>query len=216
LLTATLVAIFAPRDTVEADASPLRELSALGNKHVWLTLAIGAVGFGGLFSVYTYLASTMLEVTRVPATLVPVALGIFGAGLTAGNIIVPRFADRALMATAGALLLWSAATLALYTLAAANFWTLLLDVLMIGLGGALGTVLQTRLMDVAGEAQSLAAALNHSAFNTANALGPWVGGMAIAAGYGWTSTGLVGAGLALAGFVIWAIAWMAARPGALA
>ena len=48
--------------------------------------------------------------------------------------------------------------------------------------------------------------LNHSAFNTANALGPWLGGMAVAAGYGWTSTGLVGAGLALAGFVVWAVA----------
>ena len=58
--------------------------------------------------------------------------------------------------------------------------------------GALGAVLQTRLMDVAGDAQSLAAALNHSAFNTANALGPLLAGVAIAAGYGWTSSGLVG------------------------
>jgi DHA1 family inner membrane transport protein len=104
------------------------------------------------------------------------------------------------------LLLWSAATLALYPLAAGNFWTLIIDVLLIGLGGALATVLQTRLMDVAGEAQNLAAALNHSAFNTANALGPWLGGLAVAAGYGWTSTGIVGAGLAIAGFVVWAIA----------
>src|SRR5882757_3468631 len=124
LLTAILVAIFAPRDVVTTGASPLRELSALGRKHVWLTLAIGAVGFGGLFSVYTYLASTMLAVTHTSPALVPVVLCVFGVGLTAGNIIVPRFADRALMATAGGLLLWSAATLALYPLAAVNFWTL--------------------------------------------------------------------------------------------
>jgi DHA1 family inner membrane transport protein len=214
LLTAILIMIFAPRDVVHAEASPLRELSALGRKHVWLTLAIGAVGFGGLFSVYTYLASTMLAVTHVSPALVPVALCVFGVGLTAGNIIVPRFADRALMATAGGLLLWSAAALALYPLAAGNFWTLIVDVLLIGLSGALATVLQTRLMDVAGQAQSLAAALNHSAFNVANALGPWLGGMAIAAGYGWTSTGLVGLGLSLSGFVVWAIAAaLAAREG---
>ena len=203
--------IFAPRDTVHAEASPFRELSALGRKHVWLTLAIGAIGFGGLFSVYTHLASTMLAVTHVSPALVPVALCVFGVGMTAGNIIVPRFADRALMATAGGLLLWSAAALALYPLAAGNFWTLIVDVLLIGLGGALATVLQTRLMDVAGEAQTLAAALNHSAFNTANALGPWLGGMAIAAGFGWTSTGLVGAGLALSGLAVWAIAVALAR-----
>ena len=88
---------------------------------------------------------------------------------------------------------------------------MLLDVLAIGLGGALATVLQTRLMDVAGDAQSLTAALNHSAFNTANALGPWLGGMAIAAGYGWTSTGWVGCGLALAGFAIWLAAWKTSK-----
>lgn len=214
LLTAVLVMIFAPRDTVHAEASPLRELSALGRKHVWLTLAIGAIGFGGLFSVYTYLASTMLAVTHVSPALVPVALCVFGVGLTAGNIIVPRFADRALMATAGGLLLWSAAAMALYPFAAGNFWTLIVDVLLIGLSGALATVLQTRLMDVAGHAQSLAAALNHSAFNIANALGPWLGGMAVAAGFGLTSTGLVGLGLSLSGLVIWAIAAaLAAREG---
>jgi MFS transporter, DHA1 family, inner membrane transport protein len=81
-----------------------------------------------------------------------------------------------------------------------------IDAFLIGLGGALATVLQTRLMDVSGEAQALPAALNHSAFNTANALGPWLGGLAISAGYGWTSTGWVGCGLALAGFAVWLVA----------
>ena len=61
-------------------------------------------------------------------------------------------------------------------------------------------------MDVAGEAQTLAAALNHSAFNVANALGPFLGGLAIAAGFGLTSTGLVGSALALGGLAIWAVA----------
>ena len=204
-LTVTLVAIFAPRDRPDPGASPLRELGALKRRQVWLTLGIGAIGFGGLFSVYTYLASTLMAVTGVSAATVPVALAVFGVGMTAGNLIAPHFADRALMPTAGVLLIWSAIALALYPFAAGHLWSLLLDVTAIGFGGALGTVLQTRLMDVAGDAQALAAALNHSAFNTANALGPWLGGMAIAAGFGWTSTGWVGCGLALAGLGIWAI-----------
>src|SRR5581483_11090342 len=211
LLTATLVAIFAPRDPVDAQASPMRELGALKRGQVWLTLATGAIGFGGLFAVYTYLASTLMAVTGVSAATVPVALAAFGIGMTAGNLIAPHFADRALMPTAGALLVWSALSLALYPFAAGHFWSLLLDVVAVGFGGALGTVLQTRLMDVAGDAQALAAALNHLAFNTANALGPWLGGMAIAAGYGWTSTGWVGCALALAGLGIWAISLRAAR-----
>ena len=204
-LTATLVAIFAPRDRPDAGASPLRELEALRRGQVWLTLATGAIGFGGLFAVYTYLASTLMAVTGVTPTTVPVALAAFGIGMTAGNLIAPHFADRALMPTAGVLLVWSAVSLALYPLAAGQLWSILLDVMAVGFGGALGTVLQSRLMDVAGDAQALAAALNHSAFNTANALGPWLGGMAIAAGYGWTSTGWVGCALALAGLGIWAI-----------
>ena len=205
LLTATLVAIFAPRDRVDPGASPLRELGALKRGQVWLTLATGAIGFGGLFAVYTYLASTLMAVTGVSAAALPAALACFGIGMTAGNLIAPRFADRALMPTAGALLVWSAVALALYPFAAGKLWSILLDVTAVGFGGALGTVMQTRLMDVAGDAQALAAALNHSAFNVANALGPLLGGMAIAAGYGWTSTGWVGCALALAGLAIWAV-----------
>jgi DHA1 family inner membrane transport protein len=201
-LTAVLVAILAPHDAPDPGASPLRELGALKRRQVWLTLGVGAIGFGGMFAVYTYLADTLVRVTGVAPDLIPVALMVFGIGMTAGNLIAPRFADRALLRTAAILLVWSAVALALYPLAAGNWWLMLADVGAIGIGGALGTVLQTRLMDVAGDAQALAAALNHSAFNTANALGPWLGGMAIAAGLGWTSTGLVGCGLALGGLIV--------------
>jgi DHA1 family inner membrane transport protein len=211
LTGAVLIAIYAPRDRPESGASPLRELGALRRPQVWLTLAIGAIGFGGLFSVYTYLASTLMAVTKMTPGSVPLVLAAFGVGMTAGNLVIPKFADRALMRTAGLLLVWSAVVLALYPLAARNAWTVTLDVFAIGVGGALATVLQTRLMDVAGRAQSLAAALNHSAFNIANALGPWLGGMAIAAGFGWTSTGYVGSALAGAGLVVWGISLAADR-----
>ncbi|HWX28623.1 MAG TPA: MFS transporter [Steroidobacteraceae bacterium] len=211
LATAILVAIFIPKAQPDKGASPARELGALRRGQVWLTLAIGAIGFGGVFSVYTYLASTLMAVTAVPVRLVPMVFAAFGVGMTAGNIIVPYFADRAVMRTAGLLLLGSAMTLALYPVAAARFGTVTLDVMAIGFCGALATVLQTRLMDVAGDAQSLAAALNHSAFNVANALGPWLGGLAIAAGFGWTSTGWVGCGLALGGFAAWVIALITDR-----
>ena len=211
LLTVLLVALFAPRDVPHGDASPLRELGALRRVQVWLTLAIGAIGFGGLFCVYTYLATTLTAVTHVSPGFVPVVLAVFGVGMTLGNIVVPWFADRALMRTGGGLLLFSAATLIVFPFAAPSPFWVIGDVFFIGIGGALGTVLQTRLMDVAEDAQALAAALNHSAFNAANALGPFLGGLAIDAGLGWTSTGPVGAALALGGFLVWAIAMWDAR-----
>ena len=211
LVTAILLAMFSPEARHDKGTSPWRELGALKRGQVWLTLIIGAIGFGGVFAVYTYLASTLTAVTAISAHSVPMVLAAFGVGMTAGNIIVPYFAERAVMRTAGLLLLGSAVTLALYPLAAARLGTMTLDVMAIGFFGALATVLQTRLMDVAGDAQTLAAALNHSAFNVANALGPWLGGLSIAAGYGWTSSGWVGCGLALGGFAAWVVALIADR-----
>ena len=211
LATVALVAALAPRDPPQHGASPLKELGALANGQVWLTLGISAIGFGGMFCVYTFVASTMLEVTKTSPAMIPLVLAVFGVGATLGSIIVPKFADRALMPTAATLLLGSAVALALYPLAAHQLWSIALDIFAIGFLGALGAVLQTRLMDVAGEAQGLAASLNHSAFNTANALGPWLGGLAIAAGYGWTSTGWVGALLSLGGFAVLVVAVLVER-----
>ena len=207
VITMALVALFAPRDPAHADASPLRELGALKRVQVWLTLGVGAIGFGGMFAVYAYLASTLQAVTGVGAEILPWVFAVFGVGMFLGNILGAWAADRIGFPAAGGLLLWSAAALALYPFAASNLWAMMVVVFLIGGGGGLGSILQTRLMDVAGDAQTLAAALNHSAFNTANAIGPLLGGMAIAAGYGWTSTAWVGVGLALAGLVIWAVSW---------
>jgi DHA1 family inner membrane transport protein len=152
-----------------------------------------------------------MAVTGVSPALVPVVLAVFGLGLTAGTLVAGWAADRALVPATAGMLLWSAFWLAAFPFAAGNIWAVSLVIFMIGSGGGLGAMLQTRLMDVADDAQTLAAALNHSAFNTANALGPWLGGMAIAAGYGWTSTGWVGAALALGGLAIWIVAVLDAR-----
>ena len=114
-----------------------------------------------MFAVYTYVTSTLEQVTGMPERWIPVVLCVFGLGMTFGNAVLPRFADRALMPTAGAILLWSAIALACFPLVAHDPWLITLDVFCIGIGGALGPVLQTRLMDVAGDAQNLAAALNH-------------------------------------------------------
>lgn len=211
LTCAALVALYAPRDKPDEDAGPLRELRALGRRQVWLTLGIGAVGFGGMFAVYTYLGDTLLEVTQVSGSTLPWVFAVFGLGLTAGTLLFARLADMAQMPAAAGALLWSTLVLALYPLATGNIWTISLLVFLIGCGGGLATVLQTRLMDVAEDAQTLAAALNHSAFNTANALGPWLAGMAIAGGASLSVTGWVGAALAFGGFLIWILAALDAR-----
>ncbi|MDP9897947.1 DHA1 family inner membrane transport protein [Variovorax ginsengisoli] len=185
-----------------AGASPMRELGAFKRKQVWLTLGIAAIGFGGMFSVFSYIKPTLTEVTGLAVGGVPVVLALFGLGMVVGNLIGSRLADKSLMRTIGGLLLYAVVVLTAFSFSAHYLVPMGINVFLIGTTVAIGPALQIRLMDVAGDAQTLAAALNHSAFNMANALGAWLGGMAISAGLGWTSTGWVGALLAVAGFGI--------------
>ncbi|PLP55503.1 MFS transporter [Mesorhizobium loti] len=212
LATFIMVALFAPRDRPDEDASPLRELSAFRNRQVLLTLATAIVGFGGLFAVYSYTASTLLEVTRVDPRVVPLVIGLFGVGMTLGNLVSAWAADKALKPTATVLIIASAAALFAFPYAVGALWSISLVVFLVGCTTGLAIVLQTYLMDVARDAQTLAAAANHSAFNVANALGPWLAGLAISAGYGFPSAGYVGCALSLGGLVLWLITmWDAKR-----
>ncbi|MFM0739577.1 MFS transporter [Paraburkholderia xenovorans] len=214
-LTAFLVWRWVPFMPGDAGASPLRELGALRRKQVILTLGIGAIGSGGLFSVFSYVKPTMTEVAHLPVAFVPVVLALFGVGMVSGNLVGSRFADRALEKTIRYVLIWAAIVMGAYTFTSHSPIFGPLNVLLVGTIVALSATLQTRLMDVAGDAQTLAAALNHAAFNIANALGAWLGGIAIEAGLGWPSTGWVGALLALAGIGVhaWALADMHRQRG---
>jgi DHA1 family inner membrane transport protein len=201
---AVLIYRCVPRAPPVAGASPARELSALSSIQVWLTLGVGSVGFGGLFCVYSYISPTLTEVSGLPLRYVPYVLAVFGVGMIVGNLVGSWLADRALTRTIGGLLIWNAVVLGLFSVTASHVVLLTMVVLLVGTGVAIVPALQVRLMDVAQCAQTLAAALNHSAFNIANALGAWLGGIAIAGGLGWASTGWVGALLALGGLLIFA------------
>jgi DHA1 family inner membrane transport protein len=212
LLTAVLVRISLNRMPAADGASPMTELGALRRPQVWLTLGIAAIGFGGMFAVYSYITPTLVEVTRTTEQVVPILLAVVGAGMVAGSLFGGWLADRGILRAIGLLLPLNILVLAAFAFSAHNLVAVTINLFMIGFAGlAIGPALQTRLMDVAADAQTLAAALNHSAFNMANALGAWLGGLSIAAGYGWTSTGPIGAALSAAGLLIYAAARRAAR-----
>ena len=202
VLSFLMVARCVPYIPANDHASPLLELTALKNKQVWITLGIGAIGFGGLFAVFSYVKPTMMQLAGLGEQTIPWVLALFGVGMIAGNLVGARLADWHLSKTIRGILWWGVLVLSAF------YWTshhpILgpINILLIGTLVALGPALQARLMDVAGEAQTLAAALNHSAFNAANALGAWLGGVAISAGLGWDSTAYVGALFALGGIAI--------------
>ncbi|MGO7378663.1 MFS transporter [Rhizobium ruizarguesonis] len=203
-LTVALIWFYVPKDRVSEEAGFLRELGAFRRPQVWLTLSIAAVGYGGMFAMFSYIASTTTEVAMLPETAVPIMLVLFGVGMNAGNFIGSWLADKSLLGTIGGSLIYNIVVLTTFSLTAANPYMLGLSVFLVGCGFAAGPALQTRLMDVAADAQTLAAASNHSAFNIANAIGAWLGGLVIAGGYGFAATGYVGAALSFLGLFVFA------------
>lgn len=212
-LTVAALLRFVPQLTAIVITNPLTELGALRRPQVLLTLAVGAIGFGGMFAVYTYVSTTLTDVAGLGSALVPVVLMLFGVGMVLGNIaggvLADRGVDRSIYVAMGAMMV----ILIGFVAAAHHPVTAGIGALLVGASGAaLAPGLQTRLMDVAADAQTLAAALNHAALNIANAAGAWLGGLVIAAGYGYTAPAVVGAGLALAGLLLFALTvWTAGR-----
>jgi DHA1 family inner membrane transport protein len=199
-LTVLSVLLLVPSSPASPGAGMRTELGALRRPQVLLTLLTGVVGFGGMFAMYSYIAPTVTDVAGASSGFVPVVLLAFGVGGVAGTALGGRLADRALFPSLAGAGVAMGAVLALMLLAAHSAAFLALAVLGIAAAGSVMVVcLQLRLMEVAGDAQMLGAALNHSALNVANALGAWLGGLVIAAGEGYTAPSLVGAGLSVLG-----------------
>ncbi|SCB14557.1 MFS transporter [Rhizobium hainanense] len=205
LATMLLIALFLPKDRVEEGASITRELGALKRIQVWLSLGVAAVGFGGMFSIFSYVATTTTQVAGLGSAMVPVVLALFGIGMNVGNIVGSRLGDISIKGTIGGMMIFNIVIMTLFALTASNPIMLCLCVFLIGCGFAACPAVQTRLMDVAADAQTLAAASNHSAFNIANALGAWLGGLVISWGFTAAATGYVGAVLSVGGLAVFAL-----------
>jgi DHA1 family inner membrane transport protein len=200
LLTLVAIVLLVPDVTTEPGAGVRHELSALRRPQVWLTLLICAVGFGGLFAVYSYVTPTLTQVAGYRPAGVPIVLALLGLGMTCGNFVGGRLADWSVTRTIAGGLLAAVVVLLSFTAAAHAMIPAAVTLFLVGFAAvAAGPAVMSRLLDVSGDGQALGSALYHSAFNVANALGAWLGGLAIAAGFGYTAPAAVGAGLAVAG-----------------
>ncbi len=179
VLTVVSVWKLVPHRPADPTATLRRELGALKRPQVLLAVATGAIGGGGLFAVYSYISPILTGRTGLPAGAVPIALALWGLGMVTGAIVGGRLMDwKPVPAMFGAFL-FMAAVFALFTVTSLNVFTALVSVFALGMTIILATGMQVRLMDVSADAQTLGAALNHSAFNIANALGAWLGAEAV-------------------------------------
>ena len=206
LITAVALFFLMPHMTEMKQTDIRTEFGAFKNSQVWLTVIMGVVGFGGMFSVYTYISWTMTEVAGLSDSLIWVVLMVYGIGMTIGNAFGGWLADRNLefgiiFALASLIIILTA----FYFLSSHAIPATICFGMVAFMGSTLVPSLQLRLVHVAGDAQTLSAALNQSALNIANAAGATIGGIVVGAGLGYSAPALAGAGLAAAGCVVWAI-----------
>ncbi|TQJ87679.1 MFS transporter [Streptomyces sp. SLBN-31] len=207
------LALLIPHDHTQAPAAGLRrELTALRSLPVWLALGTTVAGFGALFSAYSYITPMLTDAAGYAETSVTLLLALFGVGATIGNLLGGRLADHALRGTLFGGLLALAAVLALFPLLMSAQWSAALAVTLLGAAAFItGSPLQLMVMEKASAAPSLASSANQAAFNLANAGGAWIGGAALAAGFGVTSPAPAGAMLAVLGLGVAGVAYAVDR-----
>ena len=211
-LTLVALALWVPRTRNEGMASAAQEVRALARPQVALTLLAGSVGFGGMFAVYTYISPTLTELTGLGIGAVPWVLAVYGVGMTAGSLLAGPLIDRSVERTALGAVALSGVALAFFGLFVHVPFAAVVGVLWIGVMGSIfTTALQVRLLREAKDAPSLTASMNHAAFNLANAVGAFLGGAVISAGWGYRSPAWVGVGLAVAGLLILGLAVLRRR-----
>ncbi|MGW6909823.1 MFS transporter [Streptomyces sp. NPDC054940] len=198
------LALLIPHDRVPAPSAGLRgELAALKSLPVWLALGTTVAGFGALFAAYSYVTPMLTDAAGYADASVTLLLALFGVGATIGNLLGGRLADHAMRGTLFGGLLSLAAVLALFPLLMSTAWSAALAVTLLGMAAFVtGSPLNLMVMEKASSAPSLASSANQAAFNLANAGGAWIGGLALAAGFGVTSPALAGAALAVLGLAV--------------
>jgi DHA1 family inner membrane transport protein len=211
-LGVTGVAVFVPGESAQSRAESLErstsdmlrhELGAFRNPQVWLTLGVVMIGGGGLFATFSYINPMLTHLAGYAQSSVTWLLVLFGLGMTVGNLVGARLADRGLMPTIYGAFAAEAAIAALFLLTSHSKVGAAITIFLFP-AACLSALpaLQTRIIGLAGGAPNLASASIQGAFNVANSLGAWLGGIVIAAGYGYDAPNVVAVGLSVIGLAI--------------
>jgi DHA1 family inner membrane transport protein len=202
-VTLAFVALTVPSTPADPAGSPRAELRAFRRPQVWLVAVTAAVGFGGFFAIDSYIAPVTTHVAHLGAGAVPWVLVAVGLGMTVGNALGGWASDRDLRRSLLIGFVVFIASMGAFAVLAHNRYSLFVGAFLIGAAGLfLGPAMQSRLIGVAPGAQLMGAAVNQSAMNIANSLGAALGGLVIAAGWGYIAPSWVGVGLGVAGLAL--------------
>jgi len=197
------IAKLVPQQRRKTNTSLRGELGAFRKPQVWFALAIVTFGLGGGFASLSYVSPVLTDVSGYDATSVTLLLSLAGLGMTVGNVLGGRLADRFPLPGLYGALTALAVVLLTFTLTANSKIGAAITLFLVGMTSFMvGPMMQARIMEKAGGAQSMVSAAVQSAFNIANSIGAYLGGLAIAGGFGLVSPNVVGAMLAVVGLTL--------------
>ncbi|TGE21301.1 MFS transporter [Hymenobacter aquaticus] len=201
LLTVLAVQLVLPALEAEQNGSVKSQLAAFNKLETWLIVLLTAIGTGGLFCWISYIAPLLTDVSGFAPEQVPYMLMVAGLGMVVGNVAGGKLADKLspLNACLVLLLTMAATLLGIYFVAESRLLSVLMTFVAGGCSLAVAAPIQIMMIHASKGAETLGASVTQAAFNIGNALGAFLGGLPIAAGYGYTSPALVGVGMALAG-----------------
>lgn len=190
-----------PNFPAAKDRNLKKELSFFKRKEAWLIIALISIGTGGLFAWYSYIAPLMTEVAGFSANSITYILILAGFGMMLGNFLGGRLADKISPAKAAFFLLlcMTVSLLIVFSVSSNPVLALIMTFVTGIVAFSLGSPIQMLMINTAKGSEMLAASVSQASFNIGNALGAFLGGLPLVAGFTYSSPQLVGAGMALAG-----------------
>lgn len=180
------------------------DLSFFKTAKAWHILSITAIGFGGLFAWFSYINPLLTDVSRFSTENISYFMALVGAGMVVGNHLGGKLADRMMPIKAVGLLLvlMMIALILVFLFSENQIISTLLTFICGALSMSVGPSVNMLMLKAAKNAEMMAAAFMQAAFNVANSIGAFLGGVPLIMGLGYHYPSLVGAGLAGGGVVL--------------
>jgi DHA1 family inner membrane transport protein len=211
-----LIAVL-PKDKSEHRSSLGREIAALGNGRLWLALLTTVFFSAAMFTLFTYIAPLLRDVTGISPQGVTWTLFLIGIGLTIGNLVGGKLADWRLGTTLAGTFISIAVTSAVFSITSLYFIPAEITLFIWAMATfAAVPALQIGVVRFGRDAPNLVSTINIGAFNTGNALGAWAGGMVIDTGFNLTRVPLAAAVMALIGLAVVSLNYLSGRAQAVA